>query len=205
MTSSGTISTFLEVNTRLQVEHPVTEAVFGVDLVEWMIRQAAGEEVLASQRDLAPKGAAIEVRVYAENPNAGFRPSAGRLTHVAFPDGVRVDGWIETGVEVTPFYDPMLVKLIVAADTRDSAIDQLVGVLDKTSIAGIETNLDYVRAIADSDVFRSGRVATNVLANFSFSPRTIDVLAPGAQSGLQELPGRLASMARRRSAERADG
>ncbi len=125
---------FLEVNTRLQVEHPVTEAVFGVDLVEWMIRQAAGEEVLGNFGGLKPKGAAIEVRVYAENPSAGFRPSAGRLTHVEFPDDARVDGWIETGVEVTPFYDPMLVKLIVAADTRDAAIDKLVGVLDKTSL-----------------------------------------------------------------------
>lgn len=182
---------FLEVNTRLQVEHPVTEAVFGVDLVEWMIREAAGEDVLGGARHLAPKGAAIEVRVYAENPNAGFRPSAGRLTRVDFPDDARVDGWIETGVEVTPFYDPMLAKVIVAADTREGAIEKLSEVLDRSTVAGIETNLDYLRAIADSDIFRSGRVATNVLANFSFAPRTIDVLAPGAQSGLQELPGRL--------------
>ncbi|MBR2119206.1 MAG: urea carboxylase [Pseudomonadota bacterium] len=182
---------FLEVNTRLQVEHPVTEAVFGIDLVEWMVRQAAGEDVLAGLGPLVPKGAAIEVRVYAENPNAGFRPSAGRLTNVRFPDGARVDGWIETGVEVTPFYDPMLAKVIVAADTRKDAIEKLVSVLDSSTVAGIETNLGYLRAIANSEVFRSGRVATNVLNNFVFSPRSIDVLAPGAQSGLQELPGRL--------------
>jgi urea carboxylase len=182
---------FLEVNTRLQVEHPVTEAVFGVDLVEWMVRQAAGEDVLEELAAFTPKGAAIEVRVYAENPSAGFRPSAGRLTRVDFPHDVRVDGWIETGVEVTPFYDPMLAKVIVAADTRPNAIAKLVKALDATTIAGIETNLDYLRAVAGSDVFHSGRVATNVLAGFSFAPRTIDVLAPGAQSGLQELPGRL--------------
>jgi urea carboxylase len=182
---------FLEVNTRLQVEHPVTEAVFGVDLVEWMVRQAAGEDVLEELAALTPKGAAIEVRVYAENPSAGFRPSAGRLTRVDFPHDVRVDGWIETGVEVTPFYDPMLAKVIVAADTRPNAIAKLMKALDATTIAGIETNLDYLRAVAGSDVFHSGRVATNVLAGFSFAPRTIDVLAPGAQSGLQELPGRL--------------
>jgi len=182
---------FLEVNTRLQVEHPVTEAVFGVDLVEWMVRQAAGEDVLDGLGTLTPQGAAIEVRVYAENPNAGFRPSAGRLTRVDFPKDARVDGWIETGVEVTPFYDPMLAKVIVAADTRANAIAKLVSALDAATIAGIETNLDYLRAIAGSEIFHSGRVATNVLAGFPFAPRSIDVLAPGAQSGLQELPGRL--------------
>ncbi len=149
---------FLEVNTRLQVEHPVTEAVFGVDLVEWMVRQAAGEDVLADAGSLTPKGAAIEVRVYAENPNAGFRPSAGRLTCVEFPPDARIDGWIETGTEVTPFYDPMLVKVIVAADTREQAIDKLNAALAKTTIAGIETNLDYLRAIAASEVFQSGRL-----------------------------------------------
>ncbi|WP_315833656.1 urea carboxylase [Bradyrhizobium prioriisuperbiae] len=182
---------FLEVNTRLQVEHPVTEAVFGVDLVEWMVRQAAGEDVLADAGALAPQGAAIEVRLYAENPNAGFRPSAGRLTCVTFPEDARVDGWIETGVEVTPFYDPMLAKVIVAAESRPAAIAKLQQALAATTVTGIETNLDYLRAIAGSEVFHSGRVATNVLGSFAFAPRTVDVLAPGAQSGLQELPGRL--------------
>src|SRR5882757_550939 len=182
---------FLEVNTRLQVEHPVTEAVFGIDLVEWMIRQAAGETVLEGGMTLKPDGAAIVVRVYAENPGAGFRPSAGRLTSVVFPDDARVDGWIETGVEVTPFYDPMLAKIIVSADTRDAAIAKLTKALDDTAVAGIETNLHYLRAIAASDVFRSGQVATSVLGEFSYRPRTIDVVAPGAQSGVQELPGRL--------------
>lgn len=182
---------FLEVNTRLQVEHPVTEAVFGIDLVECMVRLAAGEDVLGRLAALKPQGAAIEARVYAENPNAGFRPSAGRLTCVEFPDDARIDGWIDTGVEVTPFYDPMLAKVIVAADTREAAIEKLASVLGRSVITGIETNLDYLRAISTSDVFHSGHVATNVLGDFSFAPRTIDVLAPGAQSGLQELPGRL--------------
>ena len=182
---------FLEVNTRLQVEHPVTEAVFGIDLVEWMVRQAAGENVLSAAGELVPKGAAIEVRVYAENPAAGFRPSAGRLTCVEFPSNVRVDGWIETGDEVTPFYDPMLAKVIVAADTREHAIAKLSVALDKIKISGIETNLGYLRAVTASDNFQSARVATNVLANFSYAPGTIDVLTSGAQSGVQELPGRL--------------
>ncbi len=182
---------FLEVNTRLQVEHPVTEAVFGVDLVEWMIRQAAGEDVLTGRENLVPQGAAIEARIYAEMPHAGFRPSAGLLTEVVFPDKVRVDGWIETGTEVTPFYDPMLAKLIVSADTREDAIAALSDALAKTALSGIETNLDYLKAIAASDLFGSGDVATTALKDFDFTPDVIEVIAPGAQSSLQELPGRL--------------
>lgn len=182
---------FLEVNTRLQVEHPVTEAVFGVDLVEWMIRQAAGEDVLTGKENLVPRGAAIEARVYAEMPHAGFRPSAGLLTEVAFPDGVRVDGWVETGTEVTPFYDPMLAKVIVSGADRDTAIAALSSALEETSLAGIETNLEYLKAIAVSDLFRSGDVATTALKDFAFVPDVVEVIAPGAQSSLQELPGRL--------------
>ncbi len=182
---------FLEVNTRLQVEHPVTEAVFGVDLVEWMIRQAAGEDVLTGKESLVPTGAAIEARVYAEMPHAGFRPSAGLLTEVVFPKGVRVDGWVETGTEVTPFYDPMLAKVIVSGADRDTAIAALSSALEETSLAGIETNLEYLKAIAASDLFRSGDVATTALKDFAFVPDVVEVIAPGAQSSLQELPGRL--------------
>jgi urea carboxylase len=182
---------FLEINTRLQVEYPVTETVFGIDLIEWMVRQAAGEDVLSTAHRLTPKGAAIEVRLYAENPGAGFRPSAGLLTEVAFPEKARVDAWIETGTEVTPYYDPMLAKIIVAGTTRAAAIAQLRKALATTRIAGIETNLDYLRAITASHIFESGRMATNVLQNFAFVPRTIDVIEPGAQSTIQELPGRL--------------
>lgn len=182
---------FLEVNTRLQVEHPVTEAVFGVDLVEWMIRQAAGEDVLTGKENLVPRGAAIEARVYAEMPHAGFRPSAGLLTEVDFPEGVRVDGWVETGTEVTPFYDPMLAKVIVSGADRDTAIAALSSALEKTLLAGIETNLEYLKAIAASDLFRSGDVATTALKDFAFVPDVVEVIAPGAQSSLQELPGRL--------------
>jgi urea carboxylase len=182
---------FLEVNTRLQVEHPVTEAVYGIDLVEWMIRQAAGEDVLGTAGALRPNGAAIEVRVYAEMPHADFRPSAGLLTEVVFPEDVRVDRWIETGTEVTPFYDPMLAKVIVAAGDRQAAIGKLQAALAATSICGIETNLDYLSAIAASDLLASGRVATTALRTFAFVPDIIEVLAPGAQSSLQELPGRL--------------
>jgi urea carboxylase len=181
---------FLEVNTRLQVEHPVTEAVLGIDLVEWMIRQAAGENVIPSVAS-APRGAAIEVRLYAEMPHANFQPSAGLLTEVAFPPLARVDTWIDTGTDITTFYDPMLAKIIVQADHRPSAIAKLQSALDDTRVAGIETNLDYLRAIAASDMLASGNVATTVLRDFAFVPDIMEVLAPGAQSTIQELPGRL--------------
>lgn len=182
---------FLEVNTRLQVEHPVTEAVYGIDLVEWMIRQAAGEDVLSGSASLTPKGAAIEVRVYAESPSANFRPSAGLLTDVAFPSGVRVDSWIETGTDVTAFYDPMLAKIIASGPGRAEAIAALRMALDQTAISGIETNLEYLKAIAQSDMLEAGKVSTAALGSLSFRPHNVEVLAPGAQSTIQELPGRL--------------
>ncbi|RWR34458.1 5-oxoprolinase/urea amidolyase family protein [Sinirhodobacter populi] len=181
---------FLEVNTRLQVEHPVTEAVFGIDLVEWMIRQAAGEDPIPAVMP-APQGAAIEARLYAEMPHAGFRPSAGLLTEVVFPDTARIDGWIETGSEVTTFYDPMLAKIIVHAADRSAALAGLRDALAGTRVSGIETNLDYLRAIAGSELLASGEVATTALAAFAFAPEGIEVLSPGPQSSLQELPGRL--------------
>jgi urea carboxylase len=180
---------FLEVNTRLQVEHPVTEAVFGIDLVEWMIRQAAGEDAIP-QVPPSPRGAAMEVRLYAEIPHANFQPSAGLLTEVKFGEA-RVDTWVETGTEVTSFYDPMLAKIIVAAEDRPAAIDKLQAALAATSVSGIETNLDYLRAIAASELLASGEVATTALLTFAFTPDVIEVIAPGAQSSVQELPGRL--------------
>ncbi len=181
---------FLEVNTRLQVEHPVTEAVLGIDLVEWMVRQAAGDDPIPATPP-APQGHAIEARLYAEMPHAGFRPSAGRLTEVAFPADARVDGWIATGTEVTPFYDPMLAKIIVHGADRPAAIAALRQALGATRVAGIETNLAYLRAIAASDLFAAARVTTTALAGFAFAPDGIEVLAPGVQTSLQELPGRL--------------
>ncbi|SDO58290.1 urea carboxylase precursor [Methylobacterium phyllostachyos] len=182
---------FLEVNTRLQVEHPVTEAVFGVDLVEWMVRQAAGEDPIGAAGPLVPRGAAIEARLYAEIPHANFAPSAGLLTEVVFPDEARCDGWIATGTEVTPFYDPMLAKIIVSGPDRPAALDALRRALAGTRVSGIETNLDYLRAIAASPLLASGRVSTTALRDFAYAPQSVAVLAPGPQSSLQELPGRL--------------
>ncbi|CAO4146200.1 urea carboxylase [Methylorubrum extorquens] len=182
---------FLEVNTRLQVEHPVTEAVFGIDLVEWMVRQAAGEDPITAAGPLAPRGAAIEARLYAEIPHANFSPSAGLLTEVRFPETARIDGWIATGTEVTPFYDPMLAKIIVTGPDRPAALAALRAALADTAVSGIETNLDYLRTIAASDLLASGRVATTALRDLAYAPKSIEVLLPGAQSSLQELPGRL--------------
>ncbi|MGQ0566866.1 MAG: urea carboxylase [Gemmobacter sp.] len=181
---------FLEVNTRLQVEHPVTEAVLGIDLVEWMVRTAAGEDVIPATLPV-PQGAAFEARIYAEAPHAGFRPSAGRLTEVAFPPGVRVDGWIATGTEVTAHYDPMLVKVIAQGPDRAAALAALRKALADTRVSGIATNLDYLRAVAGSDLLASGQVSTTTLRDFPFAPQGIEVLSPGPQTTVQELPGRL--------------
>jgi urea carboxylase len=181
---------FLEVNTRLQVEHPVTEAVYGIDLVAWMIQQAAGGWALPDAAP-APKGAAIEARLYAEIPHANFRPAAGTLTEVVFPANARIDSWIETGTEITAFYDPMLAKIIVQGADRALAITALQHALDATRIGGVETNLRYLRAIAGSDLLAAGQVATTALNSFTFDPQCIEVIAAGAQSSLQELPGRL--------------
>jgi urea carboxylase len=182
---------FLEVNTRLQVEHGVTEAVFGVDLVEWMIRQAAGEFVLPAQDSLVATGAAIEARIYAEIPAEDFRPASGTITNFLAPPGLRVDTWVESGALVSPFYDPMIAKFIATGVTRDEAIDNLRAGLQAADISGIETNADYCREILNLPEFRSGTMTTRTLAGFSYQPQSIAVLDGGALSSLQSLPGRL--------------
>ncbi|HEY9049942.1 MAG TPA: urea carboxylase, partial [Gammaproteobacteria bacterium] len=183
---------FLEVNTRLQVEHGVTEQVFGVDLVEWMIRLAAGD--LTSLPDnLKSSGHALQVRVYAEDPNKAFQPSAGLLSKVAFPhgDGIRIDHWIETGIEVSPLYDPMLAKVIVTTDDREQAIQKMSDVLGEIDIYGIETNIDYVRAILETEVFQKGDIFTRYLNGFDYQPSTIDVISGGTMTTLQDYPARV--------------
>ncbi|MCA8306376.1 urea carboxylase [Burkholderia seminalis] len=182
---------FLEVNTRLQVEHGVTEAVTGVDLVEWMILQAEGDLPPLDTLAVAPRGASIQVRLYAEDPHKQFQPSAGLLTHVAFPENVRVDGWIEAGTEISAFYDPLLAKLIVRGDMRRDALAALRAALEQTELYGIETNLDYLRAVAGSDTFARGAPTTAFLSRFAFAPHTIDVLDGGVQTTVQQSPGRV--------------
>jgi 3-methylcrotonyl-CoA carboxylase alpha subunit len=153
---------FMEMNTRLQVEHPVTEAVTGLDLVEWQLRVAAGEELPLRQEDIALAGHAIEARLYAENPAAGFRPSTGRLWAAQLPsaDGVRVDSGVEEGTVVGPHYDAMLAKIIASGTDRAEALERLSAALAKVRIAGPDTNLAFLGAIAEHPEFRSGGVDT---------------------------------------------
>jgi urea carboxylase len=182
---------FLEVNTRLQVEHGVTEEVAGIDLVEWMVRLAAGEPVDLARYRHEPGGHSIQVRVYAEDPARGFRPSSGVLSHVTLPADTRVDGWIEPGTEVSSFYDPLLAKIIVRAPTREAAVSKLEQALSDTSVYGIETNIDYLRGILADEVFRSGRQYTRFLSTFELPVRSVEVLKPGTHSTVQQYPGRL--------------
>ncbi len=179
---------FLEVNTRLQVEHGVTEEVTGVDLVEWMVRLAAGESPI---REVTPCGASIQVRVYAESPLHDFRPCAGPLSHVEFPKEARVETWVESGTEVSTFYDPLVAKIIVNGANRAEAVAKLRQALAETVIAGIETNVDYLRAVVGSDAFAAGAFPTSLLRNFDYQTRAIEVLEPGTQTTVQDFPGRL--------------
>lgn len=185
---------FLEVNTRLQVEHGVTEQVYNIDLVEWMIRLAANEldDLDALCMRLKSSGHAIEARVYAEDPNKDFQPSAGLLSEVSFPAGdyLRIDHWLETGIEVSPLFDPMLAKIIVIADSRKAAIQKLDNALAETTLYGIETNIDFVREILNTDVFSKGEIFTRYLNSFTTHPFTIDVLSSGTLTTVQDYPGR---------------
>lgn len=181
---------FLEVNTRLQVEHGVTEQVFGVDLVEWMVTLASGDWS-APTEPLEPTGHSIQVRLYAEDPIKQFQPSAGLLTHVKFDPQARVETWVETGSTVSSFYDPMIAKIIVTAATRDQAIQTMSASLANTQVAGIETNLEYLQNIIACDVFALGTQTTRFLNTFEWKTQKIEVLQSGIQTAIQDVTGRL--------------
>jgi urea carboxylase len=184
---------FLEVNTRLQVEHGVTEQVTGLDLVEMMIQEAAGElpplESLARQ----PHGCSIEARIYCEDPAKNFQPAPGRLSQVIFPSAeiARVETWVESGTEVTPFYDPMIAKIIVTGTDRAEALTRLQGALAQCTIDGTETNLRYLRAVATAETFVSGAITTAFLGTFAVGRQAFEVLEGGTQTTVQDFPGRL--------------
>jgi 3-methylcrotonyl-CoA carboxylase alpha subunit len=162
---------FMEMNTRLQVEHPVTELVTGLDLVEWQLRIAAGEPLPLAQDEIERRGHAIEARIYAENPARDFLPSTGRIEAFRHPltgPGLRIDAAVEAGDVVTSHYDPMIAKLVVHSATREQACQRLAATLDRTAIAGPATNLDLLRRIARDPVFRDGDVDTRYIdANLS--------------------------------------
>lgn len=185
---------FLEVNTRLQVEHPVTEETYGVDLVEWMLRLArdgaAGPGTPAGV-SARPAGHAVEARVYAEDPTRGHLPSAGVLTEVVFPPGVRVDAWVETGTEVTTSYDPMLAKIIAHGADRAQALARLADALAATRIGGIETNLGLLRAAVADPALLAATHTTATLDTVADPSRRIDVVRAGTLTTVQDWPGRI--------------
>jgi 3-methylcrotonyl-CoA carboxylase alpha subunit len=154
---------FMEMNTRLQVEHPVTEAITGVDLVEWQLRVASGESLPLRQGDLHINGHAFEARLYAEDVPAGFLPATGRLDHLAFPANARVDSGVRSGDSISPWYDPMIAKIIVHGPTRAIALAQLGRALAQTQVAGSVTNLAFLGALARHDGFRKGDVDTGLI------------------------------------------
>jgi len=180
---------FMEMNTRLQVEHPVTEAITGLDLVEWQFRVAAGEPLPLSQSEIRQNGHAVEARLYAEDPEHGFLPSAGKIHALRLPqgEGVRVDTGVEAGGDVTPFYDPMIAKIIAHGASRDEALDRLGLALDETLVAGPRTNAPLLRALCEAPEFRAGAIDTGFieanLARLGAAPREIeaDAVLAGAE------------------------
>jgi 3-methylcrotonyl-CoA carboxylase alpha subunit len=155
---------FMEMNTRLQVEHPVTEAITGLDLVEWQLQVAAGEPLPLRQDQLRISGHAIEVRLYAEDPARDFAPSVGRLSHLALPDGIRVDAGVRQGDSIPVHYDPMVAKLIAYGEDRATALRRLARALDATAVAGVRTNLPLLRAIAAHPAFAAAELDTGFIA-----------------------------------------
>ncbi|MFO1175650.1 MAG: biotin carboxylase N-terminal domain-containing protein [Paracoccaceae bacterium] len=161
---------FMEMNTRLQVEHPVTEAITGVDLVEWQLRVASGEPLPARQDDLRITGHAFEARLYAEDVAAGFLPATGRLDHLAFPPGARIETGVRPGDVISPWYDPMIAKIVTHGPTRAAALGQLETALAATEVAGAVTNLGFLSALTRHPGFRAGKVDTGLIG------RDIDAL-----------------------------
>jgi len=154
---------FMEMNTRLQVEHPVTESITGFDLVEWQIRIAAGEPIPVAQSQIRIQAHSVEVRLYAEDPANGFLPVAGKLHDVHFSTHARVDTGVVSGDTITPFYDPMIAKIITSAENRDAAIRTMATALKETHIAGTATNLDFLSALVEHDEFVAGTMDTGLI------------------------------------------
>ena len=181
---------FLEMNTRLQVEHPITEMVSGVDLVEWMLLTAAGQPP-ALEQPLPLHGAAMEARIYAEDPLRDFQPSPGALSEVIFPAFARVDSYVETGAEVSSHYDPMIAKLIVHGKDRAEALARMQEALAATRLGGIACNLDYLRQVTASTMFQQAQLSTTALAAFRYHAQVAEVITPGTYSTIQDNPGRM--------------
>lgn len=180
---------FLEMNTRLQVEHGVTEEISGVDLVEWMVRIGARELDL-SEFSFSPQGASIQVRLYAEDPDRNFQPCTGILSCVKFDESLRIESWVKKCIEITPWFDPMLAKLIVHGKDRADALQKLNDGLKNSAIEGVETNLTYLQDILKSTVFADAKVTTSWLSHFTRESYSAVVLRGGTETTVQDL-GRL--------------
>src|SRR5262249_28062702 len=176
---------FMEMNTRLQVEHPVTEQVTGLDLVEWQLRVAAGEKLAFAQDEIELRGHAIEARVYAEDPTRGFLPTGGQVLQVFEPSGagVRVDSSLLAGTVVGSDYDPLLSKVIAYGSDRDEALEKLGRALAQTVVLGVQTNVEFLRFLLADERVRAGDLDTALLderlADFAPAPAPDDVLAAG--------------------------
>ena len=160
---------FMEMNTRVQVEHPITEAVTGIDIIKEQIKIADGQPLSYKQKDIKINGHAIECRINAENPLLNFRPSPGVITDLYLPggNGVRIDSAVYNGYEVTPYYDSMLAKLIVHGENREEAIKKMISALGEVIVEGIDTNVDYLYSILNDSVFQSGHFDVNFIENFN--------------------------------------
>jgi len=182
---------FLEVNTRLQVEHGVTEQVTGIDLVEWMVRGAAGDFSFLREPPPQSRGASIQVRLYAEDPGQDYRPSSGMLTDAQFASDARVDTWVAAGTQISAHYDPLIAKLIVTAPDRAAAVTALQRALDETRLFGLETNLEWLRHVVRSDFFINGTASTQSLGGLAYEPDGLRVLSGGLATTVQDYPGRI--------------
>ncbi len=188
---------FLEVNTRLQVEHGVTEEVYNVDIVQWMIEQAYSpvNDLKERRNKLTARGHAIQARVYAEIPTKNFQPSTGTLCYVDWKkpneNKIRIDTWIAPGLEISPYYDPMLAKVIAVAEDRDNAISTLQDCLIESDIYGVETNMRYMANMISSEIFCRGKMYTRYLESRDFNAPMIEVISPGTMTTVQDLPGRI--------------
>jgi acetyl-CoA carboxylase biotin carboxylase subunit len=165
---------FMEMNTRLQVEHPITEMTTGIDLVKWQLKIANGEKLTIKQKDIIQRGHAIECRIYAENPSKGFLPSTGTIEQVEIPSGpnIRDDSGIYTGMKITPYYDPMLAKIITYAENRDENINKMIWALSRYIIMGVTTNISFLKKVLEHEEFKKGNITTHFIDNY-FKDRTV--------------------------------
>ena len=185
---------FMEMNTRLQVEHPVTEMITGLDLVEWQLRVAAGEKLPLGQKELSVKGHAFEARIYAEDPERDFLPATGTIVHLGLPEQsarVRIDTGVQAGTEITPWYDPMIAKLVVHGSTRATALARLRQALAEVEIAGVTTNVPFLRRVAANRAFGVAELDTGLIGRnhaelFKKTPMADEVLAAAAFAELAE-------------------